>query len=319
MLHAPYFSIVMPVFNRATLVGRALQSCFAQSFADFEIVVVDDGSSDGSYDVVSAHHDSRIRLLRHATNRGVCPARNTAISNASGLWVICLDSDDEFLGGALQTIYRCTAAASPEISNIRFMYRHDSGDLSPDPAFKGEVLDYQGYLRWLDIASRGRHDAMICLRRSVFQHVTFPDNRAVETLFHFDLAKRFLTLDCPEVVGLCHQDATNSLCASFSWKRLLEVAPDQTAMHETLLSSHGDALREYAPSLFMAELRAAATFAFLCGNRPKGARYALRCLAINPLSPRMIAVLVCGLLGPTAMVFAKWMTAEMRRSRRSRH
>jgi glycosyltransferase involved in cell wall biosynthesis len=307
------------MFNRATLVGRALQSCLCQSFADFEVVVVDDGSSDGSYDVVSNFHDSRIRLLRHAENKGVCPARNTAISNASGQWVICLDSDDELLADALQTMYRRTAAAPPEISNVRFMCRFDSGELSPDPPFRGEVLDYQGYIRWLEVASRGRHEAMVCLRRSVFERVSFPDNRAVETLFHLELAKRFLTLDCPEVVRLYHQDANNSLCARFSGERLLELAPDQTAMHEMLLRSHGNALRNYAPSLFMAELKAAATFAFLCGNRRKGARYSLYCLTINPLSPGMIAVLACGLFGPMAVVFAKWIMAEVRRSGHSAH
>ena len=307
------------MFNRATLVGRALQSCLCQSFADFEVVVVDDGSSDGSYDVVSNFHDSRIRLLRHAENKGVCPARNTAISNASGQWVICLDSDDELLADALQAIFRRTAATAPEISNVRFMYRLDSGELSPNPAFQGEVLDYGGYLRWLEVASRGRHDAMNCLRRSVFKCVRFPDNRAMETLFHFEFAKRFLTLDCPEVAGLCHQDADNSLCASFSGKRLLEAAPDQTAMYEMLLRGHGNALRDYAPSLFMAELKAAATFAFLSGNRRQGARYTLRSLATNPFSPRMIAIFVCGLFGPMAVVFAKWIMAEMRRSGHSAH
>jgi glycosyltransferase involved in cell wall biosynthesis len=313
--NAPYFSIVMPTYNRASLVRRALDSCLIQSFRDFEIVVVDDGSTDQSYEVVAAYRDPRIRLFRHATNRGVCPARSTAVSKATGTWVICLDSDDELLAGGLEAMYRRTRAAAPDVGNVRFMCRFDSGELTPDPPFKGDVLDYRQYVRWLDAASRGRHEAIICLRRSVFQIVSFPDNRALETLFHFDFAKLFLTFDCPEVVRLYHQDASNSLCGSFSAAQLLESAPDQAAMHAALLHKHGDVLRDCAPGLMVVELRATAIFLLLSGRRREGLSYSLRYLRLKPVSPAMMAVVLFGLCGPRALVFLKWLGSQIRRLR----
>jgi glycosyltransferase involved in cell wall biosynthesis len=313
--NVPYFSIVIPMYNRATLVHRALDSCLAQSFREFEIVVVDDGSADQSCEVVAAYRDPRVRLLRHETNRGVCPARNTGVSQSAGAWVICLDSDDELLPGGLEAMYQRTSAAGADVGNVRFMCRFDSGELSPDPAFKGEVLDYRGYIRWLETATRGRHEAFICLRRSVCESVSYPENRALETLFHFDLSRRFLTWDCPEVVRLYHQDATNSLCASFSAARLLESAPDQAAMHAVLLRNHGDVLKEFAPRLFAAEIRATSVFMLLSGKRREGLVYALRFLSMRPISPGMLAALLCGLCGPRAVVFLKWLGSEIRRLR----
>ena len=70
----PHFSIVMPAFNRRVAVRRAIESCLAQDFPSFEVLVVDDGSSDGTGEAVSSYSDPRVRLIRHQTNRGVCPA-----------------------------------------------------------------------------------------------------------------------------------------------------------------------------------------------------------------------------------------------------
>jgi glycosyltransferase involved in cell wall biosynthesis len=313
--NAPYFSIVMPIYNRATLVRRALDSCLAQSFCDFEIVVVDDGSLDQSYEVVAAYRDPRIRLFRHEINRGVCPARNTAVWKSVGTWVICLDSDNELLPGGLEAMYQRSSAAAPGVGNVRFMCRFDSGELSPYPPFKGDVLDYRGYVRWLANPSGSRHEATICLRRSGFESVSFPENRALEALFHFEFARLFLTWDCPDVVSLYHQDASNSLCFSFSGARLLESAPDQAAMHVRLLRNHGDALRECAPNVFATELRSAAMFLLLSGKRREGMAYSLRFLRKRLISPVMAATFLFGLCGPWALVFLKWLSWKIRRLR----
>jgi len=77
----PYFTIVIPTFNRGHLLERALRSCLAQDFADWEAIVVDDASDDAhavsSTVVVSRLDDPRVRLICHKENRGVCEARNT--------------------------------------------------------------------------------------------------------------------------------------------------------------------------------------------------------------------------------------------------
>ena len=92
---APRVSVIIPTYNRADLVQQALASVKAQTYRDFEIVVVDDGGTDGTFEVLSA--DREIRVLRHAGRRGVSAARNTGIIAARGEWLAFLDSDDLWL------------------------------------------------------------------------------------------------------------------------------------------------------------------------------------------------------------------------------
>ena len=90
----PAVSVVIPVYNRAHMVGDAIRSILAQRFGDFELVAVDDGSTDHSVAVIEAFGDSRIRLVRHARNLGIPTARNTGLDAARGQLIAWLDSDD---------------------------------------------------------------------------------------------------------------------------------------------------------------------------------------------------------------------------------
>jgi glycosyltransferase involved in cell wall biosynthesis len=115
----PFFSVVIPVYNRAQLLRRALASVLAQTCGDFEIVVVDDGSADNPKAVVDAAADARVRCLRQE-NRGGGAARNAGIDAARGSFVAFLDSDDEYLPGhlaALKTVLdgSCNTAAYARI------------------------------------------------------------------------------------------------------------------------------------------------------------------------------------------------------------
>ncbi|HUB85930.1 MAG TPA: glycosyltransferase family A protein, partial [Rhizomicrobium sp.] len=105
MSPAPFFSVIIPVYNRADVLGRALQSVLAQSFQDFEIVVVDDGSRDDPRAVVEAIGDRRIRYVRQE-NKGGAAARNRGFDEACGQFVALLDSDDRFLPHHLEQMHR---------------------------------------------------------------------------------------------------------------------------------------------------------------------------------------------------------------------
>jgi succinoglycan biosynthesis protein ExoO len=89
-------SVVIPAYNVAGFIGRAIASVQAQAVGDWEIIVVDDASADGTADIVRAMAavDPRIRLLRQDRNRGPSAARNRAIAAAAGDWIAVLDADD---------------------------------------------------------------------------------------------------------------------------------------------------------------------------------------------------------------------------------
>jgi len=100
----PTVSVIIPTYNRAHLVGRAIRSVLSQTCQDFEIIVVDDGSTDDTEKVVSSFNDSRIRYFRHQTSSGgPTAARNTGIRVSRGKYVAFLDSDDEYLPQKLES------------------------------------------------------------------------------------------------------------------------------------------------------------------------------------------------------------------------
>ncbi|RZV08823.1 glycosyl transferase family 2 [Natrinema hispanicum] len=89
-------SVIIPTYNRAATLPRAIDSALAQTIDDLEVVVVDDGSTDDTESVLAAYEDSRVRPVVHETNQGANVARNTGLEDARGEYVAFLDSDDEW-------------------------------------------------------------------------------------------------------------------------------------------------------------------------------------------------------------------------------
>lgn len=119
----PVVSVVIPIFNRERYLAQAMDSILAQTLTDFELLMVDDGSSDSSCEIVRAYTDPRIRLIRHERNRGVAAARNTGITEARGRYLAFLDSDDVAYPDRLQR-------------QVEFLDRH------PDYAAVGAWIDW---------------------------------------------------------------------------------------------------------------------------------------------------------------------------------
>ncbi|MDE3740129.1 glycosyltransferase [Pseudomonas resinovorans] len=138
---APFFSVVMPVYNRERYVREAIESVLAQDDADFELVVVDDGSTDRSVQIIRSIQDPRVRLL-HNHHGGGASARNTGLAAARGEFVVWIDSDDLQAKGALAALRR-SISQNPD-ADVFY------GDLEIfDERFPGQVhhtryADYQG-------------------------------------------------------------------------------------------------------------------------------------------------------------------------------
>jgi glycosyltransferase involved in cell wall biosynthesis len=176
----------MPAFNRAATIGPALASVLGQTYRDLELLVVDDGSTDGTAQVVErfAAHDQRVRLIKLAANEGRSAARNHALDAARGEFVTFLDSDDLFAPARLE---RLVAAAGrfpgDDIfidDNLQFAFRDGrvvirSRSVYPSGVAPGRPRPVwvEGYVCW-SAASK------LFLRRSLveFLHVRFPTELA---------------------------------------------------------------------------------------------------------------------------------------------
>ena len=104
MKENPTVSVIIPTYNRAHLVGRAIQSVLNQTYQDFELIIIDDSSTDNTEDIIKEFQkkDERIKYIRHDKNKGGSAARNTGIKVAKGEYIAFLDCDDEWLPEKLE-------------------------------------------------------------------------------------------------------------------------------------------------------------------------------------------------------------------------
>jgi len=124
----PTVSVIIPTYNRAHLVGRAIRSVLNQTYQDFELIVVDDGSTDNTEEVIRSFDDDRIRYIRHDQNKGGAAARNTGIKAARGEYIAFLDSDDESLPENLEKKVKVFNSAFSDVGLVYSKVIRDLGD-----------------------------------------------------------------------------------------------------------------------------------------------------------------------------------------------
>lgn len=119
----PLVSVVVPVYNVEKYLRQCLDSVVAQTYGNLEILVVDDGSTDGSGAICDAYADGRIRVF-HTENRGLSAARNYALDRARGAYIAFLDSDDWFEEDAIRTLMDTATATGADIVSCRFYWEY---------------------------------------------------------------------------------------------------------------------------------------------------------------------------------------------------
>ena len=112
---APRISVIIPTYNRADFIGETIQSVLGQTYADFELIVLDDASTDDTAQVVARFDDERLIYIYQENNVGETAARNAGLTHARGELVSFLDSDDCMLPHNLETLV-ALLDARPEVS-----------------------------------------------------------------------------------------------------------------------------------------------------------------------------------------------------------
>jgi len=114
----PEVSVIIPTYNRAHLIKRGIQSVLNQTYQNFEIIVVDDGSTDNTEEEVKNFNNKKIRYIRVNENKGAASARNTAIKVAQGDYIAFQDSDDEWFPNKLERQMEVFKNASPKVGVV---------------------------------------------------------------------------------------------------------------------------------------------------------------------------------------------------------
>lgn len=122
----PMVSVVIPTYNRAGLVGRAIESVLNQTYEDYEIIVVDDGSTDDTKECVQAIGDERVKYVKSPVNRGQANARNIGIRRAKGKYIAFQDSDDVWLPEKLEKQMRIMESAEDSVGMVYSMFEYQN-------------------------------------------------------------------------------------------------------------------------------------------------------------------------------------------------
>jgi glycosyltransferase involved in cell wall biosynthesis len=143
--NTPFFSIVIPAYNRAHILAETLQSVLVQTFTNWEVIVVDDGSKDNTKEVMQALVSEKIKYV-YQNNAERSAARNNGIKNALGKYICFLDSDDSYCENHLETLHKFITENNFPVAQIFVNCNYVKENSSTQPSFpsltKSDVLSY---------------------------------------------------------------------------------------------------------------------------------------------------------------------------------
>lgn len=287
----PKVSVIIPTYNRALYIDRAVRSVLAQTYTDFEVIVVDDGSTDDTPARVQALAQAapRVRYLRHETNQGAQIARNTGIQVAKGQHIALLDSDDEWLPHKLERQILLYQQASDRIGVVYAGYLEVS-DNGPRP--RRHLPTIRGDIYHHLLTSYGVPILTLLIKRECLEKAG-PFSVPIRAYQEWDLCIR-LARHCefdfvPDCLAIYHIHSSPTISKDLlrsAWGYLDVVE----AHREEILWECGPATlgRHYI----------SAGQQFMLADQSDLARQAfLQAARITPFSPRVIAYLSVTLLG----------------------
>jgi len=280
--NSPTVSVILPTYNRAHLIGRAIESVLNQTYQDFELIVVDDGSTDNTQEVMKAFRDKRVRNIRHSRNTGAAAARNRGITASRGKYIAFQDSDDEWLSEKLRKQIN-VLNGSP--STVGYVYsdmwrvdRNGGEQYWPSPTIvQGKIINEQS----LDYQVRRLGIQTTLIKRECFKIVgIFDENfpRLIDLEFFMRLSKQFDSYHIKEPLVQFHPqtDGISSNIRAGSSGRIL------------LLEKYYNDVRKNRKFVANQYVLISKSF-YSCGDVAEGRRYLLKAIAACPLYSRSLS------------------------------
>lgn len=184
----PLISVIVPVYNVVEYVGKCIDSILNQSYKHIEVILVDDGSTDGSGEVCDtyASKHNHIRVI-HKANGGLSTARNAGLADAKGEYLTFVDSDDMIHREYVSTLYKYIEAERAEISSVSFL-KIDEGQRVPTTAPRGAMKVFYSGVDAVEsmLFQQGYIDNSACAK--LFKTDLFSNHRFPEGMLYEDLA-----------------------------------------------------------------------------------------------------------------------------------
>jgi glycosyltransferase involved in cell wall biosynthesis len=273
----PLVSVILPAFNRADVIGRAIQSVLDQTYGHFELIVVDDGSTDATPDAIESFNDERIRYIRMPQNEGSSAARNHGLDAAAGDIITFQDSDDRWLDGKLSADVAALTAAGDGVGVCVCSYQHTKeGKTRVVSHATGEVGGDEVVRRLL---MGGAYSTQtLAVKKTAMDSiggfdVTLPRRQDWELCLR--LAEKWSFVFVSDVL-VTIEHSVDSL-TSDPWK-FIEATVKIRVRHPHLFEKHR--------SGYSIQLYNAGKYLALAGHGKDGLDYATRALGVDPLNWR---------------------------------
>jgi len=287
-------SVVIPTYSRAHVLGRAIQSVLNQTYQDFELIVVDDGSSDNTEEVVRNFTDPRIHYRRHEENRGAAAARNTGIEASRGDYVAFLDSDCEWLPEKLLKQMEVFGKVSLRVGVVYTDLWSISKDGMRRYWHSSRVVPEDGivYEHLIGDQLTGISMPSVVIRRECFARVGMLDEgfpRLIDRDLYIRLSKHFYFYHIAEPL-LNHYGPGEGISSDDrllikAQKLILEKYHDDIAKNRQSLARH-----QYAIGSLLCQN----------GEMDQGRDYLLEAIRLYPLSAKYLIAAILSLFGEKA-------------------
>lgn len=301
MNRSPLVTVVLTTYNRCHLLPRAINSVLNGGYQNFELLVMDDASSDSTPEIMAQMRDPRIRYIRMAENGGVLRLRNRGFDEARGEYVAILDDDDELLPGALDSVVEeFEKTANDQVGVLWFDCQDaETGERSGAMYGSGEAIDFEEYL-----CGRIHGDFWIVFRRAALDGNRFNEKlRAHESLLWLRIHRHQKARHVPKVLCLKYRQHGGPRLCDLD-VRLRQLGPTTMALAQ-YIEEFGEDVKRLCPSVYGGKLAYLGLHQMAVGDFSAGRssvlsslryrwsmKYALLYLASFFLAPRHIVSVI---------------------------
>ena len=263
---SPKISIIIPTYNRASLLPRVVKSVLNQAFKNIELIIVNDASTDTTDEVVESFNDKRIVYIKHKENKGPSAAMNTGFDAVRGKYVISIMDDDEFLPGAFQTIVEKFYELSPK--GIKVLW-FDSIDAETGK-YSGSGIRKEGYVSYEDIlCNKITGDYFPAIDSLVIGNHRFDQTLwNMPSLFSLKLYRNNKVFYIPRVLAKSYrnhgQDRISKPESSFAHISSILL------QEKTFLKEYGEEVKTLCPSFYGRKLASLGMYQMLNNGKKEG-------------------------------------------------
>lgn len=282
----PDFSVIIPSFNRAHLLPRAVQSVLNQTHHNFELIIVNDGSVDNTASVVRTFVDRRIIYLQHEHNKGGAAARNTGLNIAKGKYIIIMGDDDELTPDALECAYnKFHDLSGADVHIIMFNCVDAETNI-----YSGMGIGTEGYIKYEDyICGKIKGDYFTIIEREIIGDTRYDERLwGHETLFWLRMFKKSKVYYFPKTIYLAYRQHGERMSTT---KSFISHINDVIFAKNVYLEDFGEELKQICPRKYGMILTELGFYYVLNDQKKEGRNTILESFKYH-LTPKAVVVYI---------------------------